>query len=337
MRAREANDRAALVGLLSRPGTTWVDQLRRLEPAWADLGARWAERASAGDDDTTTLVAVEGGRLLGALQARTSTWEAEHFGLPVLRSLGPRVAPDAPDRAAVAERLGRALLDRVGDGLVIVEADAGDAAVALGLQRAGLLVHDTMLRFALRPESDADPAPPASGATAAADGGATLAFATEALEAGRAATPAEVEQLAEQAPAMFRSSHFHADRRLDAERCDAVYRHWVRAAFGGTWADWLVVARDDDGRVGSFVAFARRPLADADPPTLLTASFGFSVPPHDRGHTGRVTELLVRSAPADVLETQCQAHNLAQVRNLSHRGWRAVGAQLVLHGWSDGG
>jgi hypothetical protein len=294
------------------------------------LAQRNAEHLARQADEPgrVSLALLHGERVVGALQGRPNEWESRQFRRRVLRTDGPAFVPGT-DREQGAYELARALL--TGDGsstLLIASVDSGDLPSVVGFQRAGLVVHDSVLTLALRVSGGEA----SDGGRAASPTDGVRAFDAEELRSGRAASAEEVDHLAALGPRMFSSSHFHSDRRLRPEDAEAVYDHWTRAAFSGEWADWMLVARDVDGAIASFVAFAEDSRFGGDP-CVLGSSFGFSVPPHGRGFTSRLSARL-GEAPAHLVTTVVQARNLAQVNGLQRAGMQVVRSALVLHGWS---
>ena len=299
-----------------------------LGPEHRGLAERNARHAGgrALEPGHVSLALVEGRDVVGGLHAWPNEFESERFGVRVLRADGPAFAPGV-DREDGARELASAVLHAQGPPtLVIASVESGDLSSVVGFQRAGFTVHDSVLTLAMptrRGSGDGTRSDPA------ADG--VSAFCRDELRVGGAADAGEVDRLAAMAPEMFGSSHFHADRRLAAAAADEVYRRWTRAVFAGEWADWMLVARDDDGSFASFVAFAIDRRIEGGP-VVLGSSFGFSVPPHGRGFTSRLSARL-GDAPADLVTTVVQARNLAQVNGLQRAGMQVVRSALVMHGW----
>lgn len=322
-----AADPAAALALLRADPHRPFAELRRAagERAEAiDHGAEAALEASVADGRTALVTAGPVDAPVAAAAVRRGDWDSDNFGVEVLRTDRLAIGPSV-DRVTAAEDLGRRLLGGAAPTVVFATVAAGDVDALLGLQRAGFEVYDNLLDFAAVP--GAAPERPGSAP------GNVQEFGAVDLDAGAAASADEVDLLASLAPGLFHHSHLFADERLPDERVAAAYEHWVRAVFSGEWSDHLTTSRDDDGSLASFVSFSH---ADRRPegPVVLTGSFGFSVPPHRRGHTGRLTDRVLRHAPADLVVSVVQSRNLTQVNGLHRGGMTVVRASVVLHGWS---
>lgn len=263
-------------------------------------------------------------RLAAAAVERTSDWDSDHLGIEVVRCDG--IAVEGADRREAAQRLGEQLLTPISDRdrLALVTVSASDVSVLVGLQQAGFVVYDSTLWLAAVPGRAPRRRPERDGE------GTLHAFAGEAIRTSSPATKDEVNHLASLAPPLFEASHLFADDRLPRAAVEGIYDHWVRAIFDGSWSDWLLIARHADGSIASFVSYR----SSQSPPVVFSASFGFSVPPHRRGFTARLTDCVLSSAPADLVISAVQARNGVQVNGLHRGGLDVIRAATILHGWS---
>lgn len=245
---------------------------------------------------------------------RPSVIDSERFELPVARL---DVAPGGG---------GGAVRDALTGGadwrLLIARCEADDLAAAAALEALGARLMDVHLTFerALANDGPGTPRPTAD---------------VDEVEI-RPAGPDEADEIAglfELAFATY-AGHYHADPRLDDERCAAIYADWAgRLVRGGEGIRTLLVRGGDGSVLGA---------------TIVTHEVGSDVAhgvldavhPAARGRglyrlLGRERVRVAGALGAQRLRVSTHLQNLLTCRNLGRLGFLPVRAQLTFHAWND--
>jgi ribosomal-protein-alanine N-acetyltransferase len=149
------------------------------------------------------------------------------------------------------------------------------------------------------------------------------------VEQVRLASSGDIPRLETIASSAHRNTRFHADAGLSAERCDALYRHWIVRDFEARETRVFVAARGDDV-IGYVTCTVRTPG---------TGEIGLIAV--DGAHQGKgVGELLVRYAlswfrSADVgdVHVVTQGGNINALRLYERCGFTVVDVSLWFHKW----
>lgn len=200
--------------------------------------------------------------------------------------------------------------------LLIARCRADDLEAAQAMERAGFLLMDTLVYYVLdlgvahpgRTGSDVLVRPLAAGEAAAVEAIAAAAFRGYA-------------------------GHYHADPRLDRERCDAVYTSWARRSCEQREvADAVLVAE----RAGRLIGFATLKAADAEVGEGVL--FGVAPAAQGTGVYGALTDASIawwRTRGARRMRVSTQLGNVAVQRAWVHRGFVLERAVYTFHRWFD--
>jgi ribosomal protein S18 acetylase RimI-like enzyme len=214
--------------------------------------------------------------------------------------------------AEVDQLLDRCHSDEV--RLVIVRCPTDVTAVAQSLERAGMLLMDTLVYFSRSMES---------WTVRAAAHGVT----TRVLRADESRT---VERIAREAFRGYRS-HYQADERLDHANCDAVYVDWsLRLCQPAEYPATMLLALVDDEPAG-FMAVR---LVPGEPGEAVLAGVL-----EKARRRGVYRTLLVdgvtwlRDAGAASVMLSSQVHNTATQRAWTRLGFEPDHSVYTFHGW----
>lgn len=272
------------------------------------------------------LVVSEGGDILGGLLWRPLPDLAEIFDLPVHEVVAVLADPAADRRSVVAELLGALRSELAGDaGLVMLRIEVDDVEALAGATATGFTVRETSLvlmndleRRHLNPPYD----PTGMKIHRFADG----------------PLPEELHALLRSARAPIVDDHYHADPRLDDERCTAIYDRRRDQVIEGIRAD-VAVYREIDGVYYGFGTFKRDPAVAPYGLTLLNDSFGYRPPGAPAGHNRNAAEFMCNEPLLDdarFVQWDTQATNLPMVNMLLGRpSIRPCRVSHMLHGWTD--
>lgn len=271
------------------------------------------------------LVLRHAGEVLGALMWREVPDLAEHFDVSVREMVALLVAPGADRRAAVTELL-EALggVPGGGDGFVMLRVEADDIAGLSAATESGFELFETSLSFVndlerrhLNPPFD----PTGMRVHRFADG----------------PLPDQLRALLHSAPTRMVDDHYHADPRLDTERCDALYDRVRDRVIEGIGADVLVY-HELDGTVTGFGTFRRATDVEPYGIALLNGSIGFQFPGAPPGQSDASAAFMCNEPLLDnrLVEWGTQATNYRMVNMLGgRRSLRLCRASYVLHRWTD--
>jgi hypothetical protein len=272
------------------------------------------------------LVLRDGGDVLGGLIWREVPDLTEHFDLPVSEVVAVLVEPGADRRPVVAELLGALREERAGDGgFVMLRMEADDVAGVAGATESGSTLISTSLglvndleRRHLNPPYEA----PGMRLHRFADG----------------PLPDDVYSVLRSAPTPLVDDHYHADPRLDDERCDALYDRKRERVIEGIGAD-VMVYRLVEGTITGFGTFRRNTDVEPYGIALLDSGFGYRPPGAPPGHGIAAAEFMCNESMLDnrFVEWDTQATNYGMVNMLAgRRSIRLVRSSYVLHCWTDG-
>lgn len=272
--------------------------------------------------DTQVLAAVDGS-VVGATTLTANPFERDVLGVGVARCSALCAVGDRRD---VLVRLGRAVLERSADDghdLVIARIDADDLDALVALQEVGFSVADAGAAWLARGQAIEVHAPP--GTTVEVLGARALA----SLPAS------ELASIIDDAGRRFRTSHFHADPRLDPDRCDELHRRWAEASVRGRWSDGAVLVRAP-GRVVGFASYREVALpapGSGEPVRVRTDWFSLasSDAPPGTGSALRAAAL----AGADLIEFTVQ-HRSPYAGLFARTGaFGVLASYYTLHGWTS--
>lgn len=272
------------------------------------------------------LVLREGGDLLGGLVWRPLPDLAEVFDLPVHEVVAVLSHP-AVDRRSVAAALLGALKGGLASdpGLVLLRLEVDDIAALAGATASGFTLRETSLvlvndleRRHLNPPFD----PTGMKVHRFADG----------------PLPGEMRAELRSAPAPIIDDHYHADPRLDDDRCTAIYDRRRDQVLDGHRAD-VIVYRELNGIYYGFGTFKRDPAVAPYGITLLNDSFGYRPPGAPAGHNRNAAEYMCNEPLLDgarLVQWDTQATNYPMVNMLTGRpSIRFCRTSYMLHGWTD--
>jgi len=272
------------------------------------------------------LVVRDEGDILGGLVWRPVPDLAEHFDVPVHEVVAVLVNP-AADRKSVVAALLRALTNQLaGDaGFVMLRIEVDDIATMAGATATGFTPLETSLVFVndlerrhLNPPFDA----PGLKIHRFADG----------------PLPDEMYAALRSAPVPIVDDHYHADPRLDNERCDALYERRRDQVLEGIRADVLVYREIDDVYSG-FGTFKRDTTVEPYGITLLNDSIGYRLPGAPPGYNSAAAAFMCNEPLLDnarFVQWDTQVTNYPMVNMLAgRRSIRLCRASYMLHCWTD--
>ncbi|MEZ5372780.1 MAG: hypothetical protein R2704_08590 [Microthrixaceae bacterium] len=335
IRGFRAADREAVLALVETHRYAPMRCYRRYGHDLGGAGSRSKLEAALDDPGLVGVVATNGNAnddsVVGFVGARPNPWESQHFGVAMGRTTELLTHPSLDRRSLAGALFGRLghEAEAAGLAMLITSVDGEDLDGLNGALGAGHEYCEASLVYV----NDTDQGP------------ANL-HRSHPFEVS-AHTPAEVAALPDgsldrvRAAALVavRHDHFHADRRLDDERCDRLYSHWLEQAIAGEWADLIVLSRLE----GEIVGLATWKLWDefvaSGGPPILAQSLAIADPDAPPGSGSAITELACSSRPLGVrfIEYATQTRNLA-VSNLVARQFSLSLARTghVLHLWNDG-
>ena len=281
-------------------------QLRRLEVGMCDPASVALGR---GDPDLATLGLAEHKPL-----------DSELFQVPVRRISQMWSSSTGRERVEAVTELCTAFLEGH-PGLYLLDVDGEDVDALAGAQEAGFKVYDTSVTYACRPDEAVHAVEDAGYRLSIHDRTSPPSLSTD-----------DIDRLVGEAAEAFEGSHFFADPVLDARRCAQLYERWAHSVLAGEWADWLVIASDEEGPCGC-LGLVYASFLEPPGPTLLGDAFGFAALPRGRGVGSIMMQTFTRDAPADFVESTTQVRTTPLLIE-SPKYLRFLRATYVLHGWS---
>ena len=272
------------------------------------------------------LVVREGEDIVAGLLWRPLPDLAELFDRPVHEVVAVLVEPTVDRRPAVTELLGALRDELAGDpGLVMLRIEVDDVEAMAAATATGFTVRETSLvllndleRRHLNPPYD----PTGMKIHRFADG----------------PLPEDLRALLRSARAPIVDDHYHADPRLDDERCTVIYDRRRDQVVDGIRAD-VAVYREIDGVYYGFGTFKRDPAVERYGVTLLNDSFGYRPPGAPAGHNRNAAEFMCNEPLLDgarFVQWDTQATNLPMVNMLLGRpSIRLCRVTHMLHCWTD--
>ncbi|MBU6215077.1 MAG: hypothetical protein KGR17_00610 [Acidobacteria bacterium] len=315
----------ALVALVGRDGFAplrWLDR-------FGDRISQLVRAEQVGEvlrGGPSPLVVRDGDDVVGGLVWRPLPDLAEIFDHPVHEVVAVLVDDRADRRPVVVAMLGALREQLAGQaGLVMLRLEVDDVEALAGATSMGFTVRETSLtlmndieRRHLNPPYD-----PA--------GMKIHRFADGPL-------PEEMRNVLRSAPAPIVDDHYHADPRLDDDRCTAIYDRRRDQVLNGVRAD-VIVYREVDGVYFGFGTFKRDPDVARHGLTLLNDSFGYRPPGSPSGHNRVAAEFMCNEPlleDARLVQWDTQATNLPMVNMLTGRpSIRFCRASYMLHVWTD--
>jgi hypothetical protein len=272
------------------------------------------------------LLVREGADVVAGLVWRPLPDLAEIFDHPVHEVVAVLVDEQVDRRPMVAGML-RALREQLGGrtGLVMLRLEVDDVESLAGATSTGFTVRETSLalvndleRRHLNPPFD----PTGMKLHRFADG----------------PLPEEMRSVLRSAPAPIVDDHYHADPRLDDDRCTAIYDRRRDQVLNGVRSD-VIVYREVDGVYFGFGTFKRDPDVARHGLILLNDSFGYRPPGSPSGHNRVAAEFMCNEPlleDARLVQWDTQATNLPMVNMLTGRpSIRFCRASYMLHSWTD--
>lgn len=296
------------------------------------VGSRHKLDSVLANPDLVGVVATVGDTVVGFVGASANAWESEHFGVVIARTSELLIDPSV-DRRAVAAALFEQLRHeaaRRGLELLITAIDGEDLDGLNGALAAGHEYCEASLVYV----NDTDQGPANLHRSHPFEVSAHTPAEVAALPTG------SLDRVRAAALVAVRHDHFHADRRLDDDRCDRLYSHWLEQAVAGEWADLIVLSRLEGEIVGLATWKLWDQFAASGGPPILAQSLAIADPDAPPGSGSAITELACSTRPLGVrfIEYATQTRNLA-VSNLVARQFSLSLARTghVLHLWTDGG
>jgi ribosomal protein S18 acetylase RimI-like enzyme len=210
----------------------------------------------------------------------------------------------------LSEQLGQAvysvsppLLEDIPPGLSFVRVDVTDISTVAELQSAGFELVATGVSF-------------------------ERALPIERRESGvgvRMARPGDEAQVCAIARESFVFDHFHVDKRLPKERCDALKEAWSRNYFRGGRGDWMLVAETPTGIGGFLLLLGRDDRLIIDLIAVGRDYRGSGIAQAMIAHAGHTL------TGFNTMLVGTQLSNIPSVRLYESCGFRLAGAEHVLH------
>ncbi|MEZ4655918.1 MAG: hypothetical protein R3E12_20615 [Candidatus Eisenbacteria bacterium] len=322
-----ATDTAAKQSLIEMAGVDAFAPMRWLDRFGAEVSVRHRsdQIREALRSAPRPLVVREGGEALGGLIWREVPDLAEHFDVPVREAVAVLVKPGVDRRPVVADLLGALTSEGAGnEGLVMLRIEADDRAGLAGATDSGFRLFETSLSFVndlerrhLNPPYDA------------------TGMRVHCFDDGP--VPDKMRSVLSSAPTRVVDDHYHADPRLDDERCDALYDRLRDRVIQGVGADVLVY-HEIDGVITGFGTFKR--AADLAPYdiALLDGSIGFQFPGAPPGQSSASAAFMCNEPLLEnrFVEWGTQATNYRMVNMLAgRRSIRLCRTSYMLHCWTD--
>lgn len=150
----------------------------------------------------------------------------------------------------------------------------------------------------------------------------------------RPASPADAAPLRAIAEAAFAGyqGHYHADPRLDAATCDAIYTDWTLRSLDGQAAD-IVLVIERHTQLDGFAA-----LKSLDAHTAELRLYGIHPRAQKQGLASRLLQAALSWAKRQGHQriiTSTQIINIASQRAWIKSGFRPYQAQYTFHKWFD--
>lgn len=272
------------------------------------------------------LLATSGEDLRGALLWRPLPDLVEIFDIPVHEVVAVLVDP-AENRAAVVGDLLRALRDELAGppGLVMLRLEVDDVEALAAATGTGFTVRETSITL-MNDLERAHFNPPYDPT-----GMKIHRFADGPL-------PQALYDLLRSARSPIVDDHYHADPRLDDERCTAIYDRRRDQVIEGIRADVAVYREIDDVYYG-FGTFKQDPAVAPYGLTLVNDSFGYRPPGAPPGHNRNAAEFMCNEPLLEgnrFVQWDTQATNLPMVNMLLGRpSIRPCRISHMLHCWTD--
>ena len=249
-----------------------------------------------------------------------SEWDTTHFGFAVHQLRGFTVAVNAEQPPVIARTMvNEAILPCIACAkLTMARISLGAVSELHALESAGFETMGVLVMWMRQRVADTAPSPD---------------------PCIRVATPADADALSLFARTSMREAHthFHADRRLAADRVDQLYARWAANSVLGSEADHVVVA-ELDGEIAGFTA--ARLARNGDPShrygslPLVAVASSF----RGRGVGARLVNAAVGWLDAQgaiMSYVGTQANNFRAARLYTGLGFLPVHSTVSLHRWQD--
>lgn len=239
-----------------------------------------------------------------ALLPQILEWDSLHFGFPVARLDGGRL-----DGGSARVVLEWCKANRV--RCLYFLADPGDPETHRAAFASGFRMVDVRIDFAAPPGSE------------------------RPVEGIRTAERGDLEALEELAASAFRSSRFYFDGRFVEERCDELFRTWVRRGLLEGFADTVLAACEPGGRPIGFCTCSASPGSEgrmgliAVSPGARGRGIGSALIGSAMGWFGRKGATEVRVAT--------QIRNTAAMNLYAGQGFRVREVGVWYHRWFGNG
>jgi GNAT superfamily N-acetyltransferase len=267
----------------------------------------------------TSLLALERGRIRGAIGLRPSPWDTDVWGFPCATVEHLYVVEDATpgERREIAERLvgeGDCWCEREGIRFAFARCDTRDLPAVHALEAHGFRYIETTVANCR--DLRRQPAPPSPDGTI------------------READPGEVERLVDIVRGAFQTHRFHADERFPRDRVDAMYQRWVRDDLDDP--GWTTIVLEEEGRVNGFMTYGLDDLS-----TYLGLRFAkwrmFAVDGESlgRGHGAKLLDGAMDYVKddVDIVDSGLSLRNVRSLNIHNQLGFRAVAFSTTLHKW----
>jgi len=241
------------------------------------------------------------------MNVTTLGWDSDFFGRRIGRVEATRL------RAGDLEALRRATSAQALDCVYLLADPSCDETPRVAA-RAGFRLVDIRITLEAAPST-----------SAGAVGGESVTV--------RQATPADLPDLEPIAARGHTDSRFYHDGRFPTERCDELYRTWIRASVEGRLADAVLVAPDDEGRAASYVTCRILPSGEGQ-----IGLVGVSDRVQGRGLGGaliRASMAWFAARDAARVTVVTQGRNVRAQRLYQRAGFLTTEVGVWLHRWSD--
>jgi GNAT superfamily N-acetyltransferase len=269
----------------------------------------------------TSLLAIDEGRVRGAIGLRASPWDTDVWGFPCATVEHLYLSSDgtADERRDIAERLvgeGDRWCEREGIRFAFARCDAQDLHVLHALEAHGFRYIETTVANCR--DLRRQPAPPTVNGTI------------------READPGEADRLVDIVRGAFGTHRFYADGGFPAERVDAMYQRWVRDDLRDP--AWTTIVLEEEGRVNAFMTYGVDDLSE-----YLGLRFAkwrmFAVDGKalGRGHGAKLLDGAMDYVKddLDIVDSGLSLRNVRSLNIHNQLGFRAVAFSTTLHKWYE--
>jgi hypothetical protein len=281
--------------------------------------------------DSFGFVATRGSGIVGFAVASPSSWDSDHFGIPMGTVPYVFSRGSHTERVTIAGKLLEAIEREARNrGLVHLRgvSDIEDTALLLAEQQRGYLLVDTLLTYIS--DNQRPPAAPPKPDPA-------FTFESYRKEEFGRIDQKEIAHIVRFMRDAYRIDRFHADPRLPREKCHEVYVEWFHNTFKGEWADGVHLIRKE-GRVVGFLGFQYFHEIEKLYGSKIIGRGLSAVLPEGRGGYSALTHATLNLCPygSRHAEFDSQIQNFAVINVWIKHGLSFARGRYTLHRWLDG-